>query len=137
MLRMALDPAVTVSAVTGCEYFKTMSQKNASHAQLSGQYLKVTGALHDVLLRVLPLSHSPASSRLLTWEAGQQGIVLARHHAAAGDLRACRRWLWKSARLSPGQTVIWSQLLQAYLWPARLLTTARQQRIPDNSPHQS
>lgn len=137
MLRMALDPSVTVSAVTGCEYFKTMSQKNASHAQLSGQYLKVTGALHDVLLRALPLSRSPAESRLLTQEASQQGIVLARHHAAAGDLSTCRRWLWKSAQLAPVQMVVWSQLLQTYLCPARLMTTAKQQRIPDNSPKQS
>lgn len=128
MLRMALDPTVTVSAVTGCEYFKTMSQKNASHAQLSGQYLKVTGALHDVLLRVLPLSHSPASTRLLTWEAGQQAIVLARHHAAAGDLRACRRWLWKAAQLAPAQTVVWSQLLQSFVCADRLVSSARVQR---------
>lgn len=128
MLRMALDPTVTVSAMEGCEYFKTMSQKDAAHAQLSGQYLKVTRALHDVLVRVMPLSRSPAVSRLLAREASQQGIVLARHHAAAGDLSTCRRWLWKSAQLAPVQTVVWSQLLQSIVCADRLISSARQQR---------
>ena len=137
MLRMALDPTVTVSAVEGCEYFKTMSQRNSAHAQLSGQYLKVTRALHDVLVRVMPLSRSPATSRLLAREASQQGIVLARHHAAAGDPSNCRRWLWKSAQLAPVQLVVWSQLLQTYLCPARLMATAKQQRVPDSSPYEA
>lgn len=123
LLRMAVSE--------GCRFLfaRVPPYRKTNHpGQLSAQFIEVT-RLHMELMRRLTASCSePAVRHLLRTNASDVGILLARHHAAAGDLAKARACLAGTLRRQPGLPRAWSQFLQAWILPGRMERTARQQR---------
>jgi|GEM_PF-2466984 len=123
LLRMAAVEQLTCTLTRGACYYKTM------HAhQLSARFTDV-GRLHlELMHRVRPLPQLASFREELDNNTTQVGIMLARHHAAMGDRGASRRLLFQLLKVTPTLPTLWSQLVQALLFPGRLRRTARQQR---------
>lgn len=123
ILRLSAVRKVACTRVIGPVYFKTV------HAQqLSQKFVEVTDLHLKLMQRIRRLTKSEPHRGLVTHETAQVAILLARHLAAINDLPAARKQLGGAIRLSPTAPIAWSQYLQAYLAPSRLVRTSRQQR---------
>jgi CTP:molybdopterin cytidylyltransferase MocA len=123
ILGLGILPGVAVASCEGCLYVKRV------HAnRLSSRTSEVTALLASVCERVASECGDPAIRPRLKRRATFERITLSRHHAAVGDLQACRRVLWSCLGRADAQGIVISQLVQAYLAPARLVRTAREQR---------
>lgn len=123
ILRMAGVRRATCTRANGPIYHKTVHP-----AQLSQKYIEVSNLHLNLMHRVRNLTRSKPHLRLMTHYTAQVAILLARHFAANNDLPAARKQLAAAIRLGPTTPVAWSQYLQAYLAPSRLVRTSRQQR---------
>lgn len=123
ILRLSGVRHVSCTRVSGPVYFKRVHSK-----QLSQKYIEVTRLHLNLMHRVRKLTKSAPHRRLMTEDTAMVAILLARHLAANNDLPAARKHLASAIRLDPTNPVVWSQYLQAYLTPSRLVRTAQQQR---------
>lgn len=123
LLRLAAVRPVRTVWTPEAVYYKTVHS-----TQLSSNFLKVSQAYLETLLRVRGLMGAPKYREQLTVEAAHLNVVLARHHAAMGQLSNARGKIWDALRLSPLIPGTWSQLLQSLFWPGRLTRTSRLQR---------
>jgi len=123
ILRLAVLRSVPCTRVSGPVYFKSVHP-----GQLSQKYTEVTQLRLGLLLRIRDLIPDGKRRRMVSHFAAHEAILLARHHAAAGDLQTARRQLAAALQISPSTAHAWSQFLQSYLTPSRLARTARTQR---------
>jgi len=124
-MRGSLVQGMRAAACDGCTYLKLVHPK-----QLSSLPVEVTTLLAELCERMGAIAAGafPAIASELMAHAAAERITLARHHAAGGAMDRCRRELWLSFSILPAQPMVWSQLVQSYLWPARMIRTSRQQR---------
>jgi glycosyltransferase involved in cell wall biosynthesis len=123
ILRLACLRQASCTRVDGPVYFKSVHKH-----QLSYRYLEITQLQLALMRRLQKQSTDRRQTSLLRHFTAHVAILLARHHAANGDLKVARRLLASAIQDSPTTTDAWSQFLQAYLTPARLIRTARAQR---------
>jgi hypothetical protein len=124
LLRLSLIHQVKSTGCSGSNYHKCVHPN-----RLSSRYVEVTGLLAALYERMGP--HCPTAAERARFRrlGSLERITLARHHAADGDLRKCRRELAHSVGLFPWHRAPWGQLLQAYLFPSRIVRTAHAQRF--------
>lgn len=123
ILRLSGVRNASCTWVSGPVYFKQVHSK-----QLSQKYVAVTQLHLNLMQRVRKLTKSNPHRRMMTDATAHVAILLARHLAAINDLPAARKQLASAIRLAPTDPIAWSQYLQAYLTPSRLVRTSRQQR---------
>ncbi len=123
LLRLAAVHPVRTAWTPEAVYYKTVHSM-----QLSSNFVAVSEAYLKTLLRVRAKVEGRKQRRVLTVEAAHLSVVLARHHAAMGQLSNARGLIWDAMLLSPLLPGTWSQLLQSVLWPGRLMRTSRHQR---------
>lgn len=123
ILGLALEPGATVGACHEVLYNKRL------HAnRLSARFLEVTALMASVCDRMARAASDPRARRRLAKRAILEKITLSRHHASMDDMRNCRSVLWSCVGSRHSQVLVWSQLLQSYLMPGRVIRTARHQR---------
>ncbi len=123
LLRLAAVRPVRTVWTPEAVYFKTVHS-----TQLSSNFVRVSQAYLETLLRVRGLIGGRKHRKRLTVEAAHLCIVLARHHAAMGQLSNARRRIRDALWHAPLMPGTWSQLLQSVFWPGRLTRTSRLQR---------
>lgn len=123
ILRLPTLRNAACTCAVGPVYYKSVHP-----TQLSQKSAEVTRLQLELMLRIHGLVRDRKQRRLVSHFAAHVAIVLARHHAAVGELPAARRQLASALRISPSSAHVWSQFLQAYLVPSRLTRTARAQR---------
>lgn len=123
LLRMAAVRQLTCTLAQGAQYNKTM------HAhQLSGRFIEISRLHLELMNRVRKLAPARSLRKELDENATHVGILLARHHAATGDIQSARDILLGLLKVKPTLPTLWSQLLQSWILPDRLSSTARAQR---------
>jgi hypothetical protein len=123
IFRLCLLNNVRASSVDGCTYRKTVHPK-----RLSCRYIEVTGLIIALHERMIPHCSSRMDRSRIRRQAALERITLARHHAAERDIGKCRTELWACVKRYPWLWMLWLQLLQSYLWTARLVRSSREQR---------
>ncbi len=125
ILRGCLFHDMRATSCTGCLYLKTVHP-----IRLSSRWTEVTRRLAELCERMARLCDREERSlaRALTMEAAELRVTLGRHHAALGEMQSSRRQFWHSFGLVPWRLLIWSQLIQSYFCPSRMVRTSREQR---------
>lgn len=125
ILGLALQPGARVGACNEILYIKRLHGK-----RLSDRFLEVTALMASVCDRMSRVAADPQARSRLAQRAILEKITLSRHHAARGDLAACRSALWSCLGSRHAQAIVVSQLAQSYLMPGRLMRTSQLQRPP-------
>lgn len=125
LLRGCASHGMKATSCEGSRYYKTVHS-----ARLSSRSVEVMTNLAEVCERIAGLAqdHTGNLSAILRQKAAYLRISLGRHHAALGDIDACRRQFRLALSLAPWLPKTWSQLAQGYLWPSRVARTSRMQR---------
>jgi len=123
ILGLATTKGTTITACNDCRYIKRIHP-----VRLSSKYMEVSDLLWRVCERFSSRCEDPAHRRLLIHRSVMERVTLSRHFAALGDMSKCRSILTSCLRLTSPRMAVISQWIQAFLWPGRVMRTARAQR---------